>query len=346
MNKKYTIWFFIAVILSVLVGLNTDVFAQLTITSNNALVTNRAVVSGGNITSSSNGVGVRIKPIVGGYWRAEADIGTGTALGTYSNVSWLTNLGNSTFNFQLGVTNFTRANNDGGLWQYWIYTNTAASTPYLTGYSNHRVTTTNFPIAMGQSKRIVFKVTVAGGSSDGIQRWSLIARTPDVKSNDVAYLGDNGNRYGGPVNAGWADGGAVDALVWYGTGASGAPDTEYTWQVACQQPIVNITKTISSIQTIASAGLDNMAIPGATIFFHIRVTNTGSGSATTIKVRDMIDTVHLQYAGGLSVSTQAGINWRTNVLASSIIWSNNSTTNFGGTGNSGKATFEFRAIIR
>lgn len=308
-------------------------------TTSGTLITNRATVLGDNFTSTSNGVGTNVQPIIGGNWPASLDINGASGTEIRSNVSFLTNLGNALFNFRIAVdsANSNVAGGCGGPWPFVLMTN---GVTYYIGSNNH-VAGGNIPIASAASKRITFKVTIAAGASTGWREWRLVATTPDSHRNTVAYTGDDTTTiYGGPLATGWGMLGVADSLVWWGT----AGGNDNIFRITCAAPTITIMKSIYSIAVADGGAPDNVAIPGATIRYRIVITNSGTGGATGVKVRDYVDTVNLIYVGGSMTATNTTggpYTWNTNVAAGVLQWSNATGPFTGGS----RTVFTFRAII-
>jgi uncharacterized repeat protein (TIGR01451 family) len=316
-------------------------------TASGALVTNRAVASGGNFTSVSNGFGTNVQSIIGGNWTATVDITNATSGEVRSNVSYLTNLGNASFNFRLAVdsANSNPLVTAGGPWAFQLYTNGSL---YYIGSNNHAAPTgagSTFFLASGGNKRITFKVTIANGALDRAWRdWRLVATSGDTRQNTNNYLGDNGNWYGGAssgVFTGWGDV-VTNSLVWHDTGC--VSDTIFRLMVI--GPQIQITKSIYSILTTAGNAADNVAIPGATITWRIIVTNAGAGSATILEIRDLVDTANVTFVGGSMTATNRSgpaYTWSTNVAMPYIQWSNSGAATYAGYS---KTQFTFKTVIR
>lgn len=328
--------FLFAGIMAMMLTLASDSFAIGT--TYNTLVTNRAVASGGNFTAVSNGVGTNVMRIVGGAWFASADIPDASAGEVRSNVSFLTNLGNDTINFRIALDYTNSTGPLGGSWPFVLMTN---GVTYYIGTNIHAAGA-NLPIVSGANKRITFKVTIAAGAGTCWKEWRLVSTTPDTKVNITNYLGDNGTRYGGTPTTGW---GAVvpNSLTWFGTGGAGLADNYF--RITVTAPLIQITKTVYGIAIADASGVDNVAIPGATITFRIIVTNAAAGAATSLKIRDVVNTANLIYVGGsMTATNRTGVyTWVTNAAGLPNIQWSNSTGNYAGYS---KTQFTFRAIIR
>jgi len=243
-------------------------------------ITNTAIVTGANFTKTQAGIGTNVQRIVGGHWVGEADqsVSAGQVI---TNTTYLTNLGNAIFTFQIRVTNWQTNLGAAGAWPWIIYTNENYSTPYLTGSGDGTGYGGNYTIGSNTSKRIDFVVRVTNTATGGYSEWRLLARTSTPKQNTDNYQGDNGTWYGGPNGEGWGDT-VTDGLICYG------PDTDPAWTLSINAPNIQITKTIDSILIADPSGPNNVAVPGATITFRVRVTNSGSGAANRVIIRDQI----------------------------------------------------------
>jgi len=244
-------------------------------------ITNTATVTGANFTKEQAGIGTNVQRIVGGHWRGEDDQSV-SAGQVVTNTTYLTNLGNAIFTFQIRVTNCNINGGVGGYWSWTIYTNENYSTSYLTGSGEGTGWGGNYTIGSGVSKRIDFVVSVTNTATGGWQEWRLVARVTNSKINTNNYIGDNGNWYGGTNGQGWGDT-ISDKLVCYDSVAS----NDY-WRLSINVPIITITKTIDAVTTTNTTVPDNVAVPGATITFRVRVTNSGSGAANRVIIKDQI----------------------------------------------------------
>lgn len=331
--KKFIL---ISVLILCVLIMNTEIFAVGT--TSGTLVTNRAIASGDNFTSTSNGIGTNVLSIVGGNWPGEVAQNV-NASQVITNTAYLTNLGNTAFTFNIKVTNYQRSGAaTSGPWSYTVYTQNNFVTPAI-GSTSSNSASFAMPINEGANKRVDLVVTVDGGATGGWERWSLMAKTATSKQNTDNYTGDNGTVYGGPIGVGWGDS-VADALLSYDVGT---PANAY-WQLNCQTPVITITKSIDNILTTTAAGLDNIAIPGATITYRIDITNSGTGVATSLKVRDLIDTANLTYLGGsMTYTNKTGAEtFQTNVNLPNIQWSNTSA-NYA---SYSRTIFTFKAVIR
>lgn len=299
-------------------------------------ITNKAIVNGANFATLTNTRRTNVRAIAGANWYAQADILPAIAGASYSNITTLSNLGNATFVFTVTVTasTLTGAGSLAGNWPWTLYTNGVvylnqaaggtASAPAINGFLS------------GATKQIKMRVFVpAGMSSSGYEQFRLTA-TASTHYNTAAYLGDNGASYGGA----WGvygdyiaiDGtGGIDQDIWRLTGGGA--------------PAITIAKSITSILVADGAGPDNLAVPGATITYTIKVSNAiGAGIANAVVVRDTVNVANLimgvaGFSGGASEN-----QWDTRTNGNQIIWSNISAGGSIEAGNVGFLTMT--AIIR
>jgi len=245
-------------------------------------ISNTATVTGVNFTEKQAGIGTNVQRIVGGHWVGEGDQSV-SAGQVVTNTTHLTNLGNAIFTFQIRVTNFNTNTGGGvaGAWGWTIYTNNGI---YLSGSGNGNGYGQDITIGSNAYKTVYFVVRVTNTATGGFSEWSLLARTTTPKQNTANYQGDNGIWYGGPDGEGWGDT-YTDGLICYGPSSD---TTNWRWRLTINAPIITITKTIDSILIADGSGPDNVAVPGAAITFRVRVTNSGSGAANRVIIRDQI----------------------------------------------------------
>jgi len=311
-------------------------------------IINRAKVEGANFTAASNTVNTNVQRIVGGIWDSfTSDNSSANAGVTYTNVSFLSNFGNDTIDFQLEVNDCKTNGEVAGYWQWRIYAN-AGGVDYSGGWQTATAGPFgNITLNEGASTEIWFVVTVAGAAGTAWQEWQLSATTPNSHVNTNRYLGDQGTWFGGPANTGWGQAPAGetrinDALLMTGTGVlDGSWDSYY--RISTSAPVIGIQKTIVGVSDPSGGG--NIAIPGATITYQIYVTNSGSGNANNVVVKDFIDTANLQNVSLLSLTANVGENsWAFGQTASELTATNTSAGGAIEGGNS--ATFQFTAVIR
>jgi len=298
-------------------------------------ITNTAIVTGANFTKEQAGIGTNVQRIVGGHWVGEDDQSV-SAGQVVTNTTYLTNLGNAIFTFQIRVTNCNTNAGVGGYWNWTIYTNNGI---YLSGSGIGTGWGGNYTIGSNTFKRIDFVVSVPNTATGGWQEWRLVARVTNSKINTNNYIGDNGNWYGGPNGQGWGDT-IFDKLVCYD---SVAP-TDY-WRLSINAPNIQITKTIVSVTT-TNTTVPNVAVPGATITFRVTVSN-GGGAANSVIIRDSIPTNVITYVPN-STNLESGSGFKfgladTAGVVHTIYCSNLST---GALPANGVVKFTFQAWIK
>ena len=305
----------------------------------NTLISNYAIVEGDNFTAEWDAVNDTVELIAGGEWPAGLDI-TNAIGGDYTNLSKISNLGNGTINFQIGVGNWaSNAGFCGGTWTYDIYTNGDA---YMTGESDNTAPTGAVPLDSGDVVNVMMIVHVAAGISSGWQRYQLYATSADPYQNNATYVGDNATQYGGSLTTGWGEVN-LDQLVINGTGVLDAGG-DFVWTIEGAGAItIIISKTIASISDVGF-GL-GICIPGATITYNLRVTNSSGGMATGVVVKDIFDTNNLVYVGGsMSVAGGNEALWTPTQVGNLVKWTNISVSGAIEGGN--WADLQFSAIIK
>lgn len=254
-------------------------------TTAGTLITNTATVGAANMaTTESNAVGTNVIMIDGGIWTStQADQG-GAAGGTYTYITTFTNEGNTNqwFAFTAVATN-TNGSTGGGV------------DSWTTSFSNQAIagaTVTRCTLAPDDAASIDFKCTVSGSAANGSYVGYILLAEPRSNSSFTAYIGDNGTNYGGTISedAEYTTG----EIVCNGTAGR-------IWTVTIAGPLLAIDKSIEAVDTLTSGAIGAGAYPGATITYKIAVTNTGTGGATGVYVRDSIPANTTYEAGTLQI---------------------------------------------
>jgi len=301
------------------------------ITRAGTVITNKAVVNASNIPNAiSNSVTTNVDRIAGGWWTRDADT-SGSTGSLVSNMSYLTNLGNDDWYFQVKVTNFNRSGaNTAGPWSWSIR---RGATVIATGSSNSTAWSNIGIINMGAVSNIVFRVQVAATAADSSwEEWSLMARITNTHVNTVWYTGSNGNRYGGQWGVVYSD-----RVVW-----TNNTEADLQWRVTVSGPVLAVNKYIDAINDPLGG---NLPIPGARIQYRIHLTNTGSAAAMNVMIRDTIQTQYLESIGNHSATIigDSRSEWSSNYTAPVLKWSNYSGSGFAQ--NAG-GNFYFTAVIK
>jgi hypothetical protein len=265
--------------------------------------------------------------IAGGNWVSTVtDVLGADAGGFYTNISYLTNLGNDTINYRIGVDAFV-TNPAGGNNGEWSWDLLVGGVNYIMGDSGAAAEGADQAIDSGYSVQVMFIVEVDPGATSGWQEWRLyaIASPNDPPANPTNYQGDNGQQYGGPVGRGWSAT-RLNSLVFYDTGTSGGTGLDYAWSVGAAAPVIRIYKDITAISDVSGGG--SLVIPGATLTYTITVSNTGPGSAQGLRIRDVIDTVILDDTGlaasmNITNIVNNGQTFTSDYTAPTVKWSNN-----------------------
>ena len=296
-------------------------------TTNASAISNEAFVDVINFLKGSNNVVTNVQPIIGASWVSiNTDISGANAGGYYTNTSYLTNLGNDAFQFQIGVDGYTTNTDCGGVdWTWDIYTNSTLG-DYLTNQNSAQAPGGLFSLASGDSMQITFRVLVdAGSGTGGWQEWRLYATTPDPSANTNNYTGDNSLVYGGNLGIGWGDD-RFNSVVFYGTGITGGTLDDNRWAVGAAAPLITITKIVKSIAIADASAPQGVAIPGATITFEITISNVGAGIANGLVVWDNIDLSYLDdsaTAASLAFNNVVGTaTWTSNYSSPTVSWTN------------------------
>jgi hypothetical protein len=299
-------------------------------------ITNKAIVNGANFATQTNTKRTNVRAIAGANWYAQADRIPVIAGALYTNTTTLSNLGNATFGFTVTVTASTQtgAGSLAGNWPWTVYTNGVS---YFSGSGTLAAGTPINNVASGASKQIRIIVTVpAAMSSSGWEEFRLSA-TASAHVNTAAYNGDNGVAYGGS----WGSP-VADAVAISGTGGT----DEYWRLTGGGAPSIYIAKSITSIQVADASGPDNLAVPGATITYTIKVSNAvGAGIANAVVVRDTISAAGPLTMGVAGFNGAASENqWDTRTNGTTVVWSN---TSAGGSIEAGNVGFlTITAIVK
>jgi len=310
-------------------------------TSYNTKISNYAEVSGANFTTTGDYTNVYVQRIAGGHWTGKDDKTTGVNAGDYvTNITYLTNLGNDIFTFQFSIN----ANNSGGgatatPWAWMVYTNGVAA--YASWQTGTGATFNLSPLPSGSVVTLSFVVQVSNSETGGWEEWQFRISDTGTHTNTDNYQGDNGTWYGGPNGQGWGDT-IADSLACYMPDTAGNGAT--VWRVQVSGPVITLQKSISWISNLTDAdGPDNVAVPGATILYVIKLSNgVGAGDATgPIIVKDTIQTQYVDFvAGSMSVTGWDAANWNSGVHLPDISWTN-SANNMPG-GNATRFSFKVR----
>jgi uncharacterized repeat protein (TIGR01451 family) len=264
------------VILMAIVGGN-NLFAQ---TAAGTAIQNQAVVTAANVSASVQSllISTNVSQIAG----AEYDLNgipldqPGASGGTVTLVFAAINEGNcpTDYTFSVVAASTLAGPSTGTNWILtWIGGSTVAG------------------VAMGDPFTNRLQVDIAGDAVDGAQiGWQIeISAAPSAGSfaTNIRYDGDQAgvNYYGGDMGIDWD--GSVDrpGILVHTNGTEGAGTENEYIQVTVQGPVLGISKSITALD-LTGVAMGAKVIPGATITYTIRVSNTGSGFANNVIVRD------------------------------------------------------------
>lgn len=301
------------------------------------LITNEVLVEGLNFTTANASIVTQVSLIAGAdFPTADTDITGAIGNQLCTNDSVLNNLGNGPITFNLVIDQETNGA-CGGIWTYDVLTNGDA---YLTGVSDDQ-TGGGITLASGGNVNVSIIATADLLLATGFNSFQISATTADPVINSGRYVGDNGTTYGGPVTTGWGEF-AADEVAMYGTGVADG-STEEVWRITGAGAVtIAISKTIASISDPAGYG-SAIVVPGSTITYNIRVTNSGLGVGQGVVVKDTVDLANLTM-GDMSVAAGSEANWAQMTNGNVVIWSN---TDLGGQVEGGNwADLQFTAIVQ
>jgi uncharacterized repeat protein (TIGR01451 family) len=302
----------------------------------NAVITNRATVSGDNLANSISVTNTtNVMRIIGGSWSGGADVGSSSAGSVETLTTYFTNVGNADnviWRFGVFDTNYNTATL-AEPWTWVLLTNTVTALSQANGYTN--TSAFNFLMDIGDSVRIDFRVYVALGAVTGTAGWNLIAVNTTGGQNTLSYISDDGTtRFGGAPTIGFGENvaGRVDLY-------SGA---NYYYEITISAPNITITKDISQIVTGSGNAPDNIAIPGATITYRIAVTNSGAG-ATRLVVTDVFDLAYVSFvaASQTDMETSGANTYNASQAGNTVKWSNTGIFDQGE-----RSVFTYQVVIR
>lgn len=133
--------------------------------------------------------------------------------------------------------------------------------------------------------------------------------------------------------------GSAATVVLTATGASLTAGATHTITVI--RPNLTITKEVFRNDGTTAIGGSDTVLPGEVITYRVTVTNTGSASATTVSVSDVIP-AQLTYLGG-SLATGTG-TWTSLVEAGGTVTGTIATLS--STAGSNSASFTFKATVK
>jgi hypothetical protein len=308
----------------------------------NTTITNRATVSGDNLTTSISVTNkTNVMQMIGASWANGADT-TASAPSVRTLTTYFTNVGNEdgvTWRFGVVSTNWSTATL-GAPWTWVFLTNT--TTVYSQANGNTNTSAFTYDLNMGNSVQIDFRVYVPGTAITGVAGFGLIAVNTTGGQNVRSYISDDGiTRFGGAVNIGFGENvaGRVDL---YSPGAD-----NYLYEITVSAPIIHITKLILGIATGDVFGPNNIAIPGATITNAVYVTNVGSGNATALVIRDFWNSSYVSNGNmGIIANGVPGATWvaTTNYGSTYVQWSNSAAGN--PMGQNEWTQFRFTTVIK
>ena len=368
----------ILITLCLFIFMTGQVQAQVKPTLADIQMTNYGIITGNNFVFQKVNVYTTNRLILGGCWTCSNFRDQIVVQGQiFTNKTWFTNLGNTNgitlqFGVQSNFMNGFSANQGYLAWAFFTQGATlAAAGTTNRGGANKNAFQRGFNA--GQAFAIDFVVYVSNNAkfatfTDVIRLWCTNVSGDQNPIGKTNYTGDNGTTYGGALGWGWGTAGnngytAANGLVlchdalFCITGQDVAPAAGAHNLISKQlgaealytsTPIIAITKTIWSVTL---KGVGTSPIPGATITFDIKITNTG-GTATGLVIRDTMVTNSMRFLpGSMSNTTAAGGIWETNHVYVTganagviLYWTNN----HGGAGlsqNTG-THLRFRAQIR
>jgi len=305
----------------------------------NAVITNRATVSGDNLANSISVTNTtNVQRIIGGSWSGGLDVGSSSAGSVETLTTYFTNVGNAdavTWRFGVVDTNYSTATL-AEPWTWVLLTNTVTAISQANGFTN--TTAVNYVMDIGDSVRIDFRVYVAGGAVTGVAGWNLIAVNTTGGQNTLSYVSDDTvTRFGGAVNIGLGENvaGRVDL---YSTAGN-----NYYYEITISAPNIAITKDIQSIVVVTdAAGPDNIAVPGATITYRIAVTNSGA-AAINLVVTDVFDGTYVTFvaASQTDVETTGASVYNASQAGNTVKWSNTGTFD-----TNERSVFTYQVVIQ
>lgn len=292
-------------------------------------ITNIATVTGANLSAAvSSTISTQVQPIAGGSWGGSVDITGANSGSLYTNHTFLTNLGNQAFTFNIFVVSNGATSGSDLAWT--IYTNNVYGTPAATGIGDSSGAAFSIPRPQAGTVDIEFVVFVSNTITQGTQWWTLKAKVSEAHENEESYQGDaplNSIWYGGSSTSGWGQLVETNSVIAYHP-VAGNDGATYMWSVTISGPNIAITKSIKGISDVASLGY-SIAIPGATITNMIFITNSGSGDATGMIVKDYWAQAYVTNGAAFIINNNSGGDaWvaSTNQSAQFVQWSNSTGT--------------------
>jgi uncharacterized repeat protein (TIGR01451 family) len=235
-------------------------------TSNTVWITNRASVDAGNIASVivSEKVSNQVLQIIGAQYVTIPADANGNNNQTVPFEFNIQNVGND--DDQFNITVFSRQSNF--VPESWTISTSPVTTPIL---------------GPGATTTFTLYVTVPNGATNAsYAEYQIRAQSASLgpavgKTNQ--YTGDNSTVYGGDMGI------SVANYLTHNVVNQSAAATNMWVRVTVTGPILGISKSVSSILL---GGAASPVVPGATISYHLRVSNTGVGPANSVDIRDVI----------------------------------------------------------
>jgi uncharacterized repeat protein (TIGR01451 family) len=244
-------------------------------TGNTTPIANTATVTAGNVPTaiSANAPTSNVHKIAGADYSVIPVDASGTPGQVVNLVFTVANRGNTNDQFTASIVG--AASNGVGS-SNWVRTLESSPTAW---------------IAPGATTIYTLQVTIDGAAANNsyVEFQVALDSANEDDANcviDYAYEGDNTTAYCGDYGVAM-DGSATnaDSYLYHGYVVQGAA-TANTWiRVTVTGPVLGIVKLIDSITLDGSA---SVVVPGATISYQIRVSNTGAGAATSVEISDTI----------------------------------------------------------
>jgi uncharacterized repeat protein (TIGR01451 family) len=275
---------------TMVVGYAGGLMAQ---TGNTTPIANTATVTAGNVPASisANAPTSNVHKIAGASYTIIPADAPGTPGSTVDLIFTIQNDGNT--NDQFTAAYVTAASNGVGA-SNWVRTWVGNPTVWLApGASTSFTLQIAIDGAAANNSYIEYQISVDSANEDDVNC-----------AMDMAYAGDNGTPYCGDYGVA-NDGSATnaDSYLYHGYVRQGAATANTNIRVYVTGPVLGIVKLITAVELNSVA---SVVVPGATISYQIRVSNTGAGPATSVEIRDDIDVANTTRLGAAVIGGPAG----------------------------------------